>query len=153
MGLSVPAGFAQTSSRLALHQIWTSKLARRQPARATSSLGKNEVTSDTTNPSLKIFAETRVADDRIDLRKWGDSGHAAFRKLARIRHKNDLQRDAKHCSIHARRTGDPGTMLDGHGRLLRVADESLAPLFNKAAELGIPVMFRTVAYCVSQLRR
>jgi predicted TIM-barrel fold metal-dependent hydrolase len=32
---------------------------------------------------------------------------------------------------------------DGSGALLRIDDERLAPLFDKAAELGIPVMFHT----------
>ncbi|HTZ60116.1 MAG TPA: amidohydrolase family protein [Acidobacteriaceae bacterium] len=33
------------------------------------------------------------------------------------------------------------TIRDGKGNLLRVDDERLAPVFDKAAELGIPVMF------------
>jgi predicted TIM-barrel fold metal-dependent hydrolase len=33
------------------------------------------------------------------------------------------------------------TVRDGKGELLRVDDERLAPIFDKAAELGIPVMF------------
>src|SRR6202007_165026 len=33
------------------------------------------------------------------------------------------------------------TVRDGQGNLLRVDDERLAPLFDKAGELGIPVMF------------
>jgi predicted TIM-barrel fold metal-dependent hydrolase len=33
------------------------------------------------------------------------------------------------------------TVRDGKGDLLRVDDERLAPIFDKAAELGIPVMF------------
>ncbi|MBT9330106.1 amidohydrolase family protein [Paracidobacterium acidisoli] len=32
---------------------------------------------------------------------------------------------------------------DGSGELLRIDDERLAPIFDKAAELGIPVMFHT----------
>ena len=35
------------------------------------------------------------------------------------------------------------SVRDGSGRLLRIDDERLAPLFDKAAELGIPVMFHT----------
>jgi predicted TIM-barrel fold metal-dependent hydrolase len=35
------------------------------------------------------------------------------------------------------------TVRDASGELLRVDDERLAPLFDKAAELGIPVMFHT----------
>jgi predicted TIM-barrel fold metal-dependent hydrolase len=35
------------------------------------------------------------------------------------------------------------TLRDGRGLLLRVDDERLGPLFDKAAELGIPVMFHT----------
>ncbi|HVR25830.1 MAG TPA: amidohydrolase family protein [Candidatus Polarisedimenticolia bacterium] len=39
---------------------------------------------------------------------------------------------------------DLGTSIsDGHGKLLRVDDERLAPLFEKAAELGVPIMFHT----------
>jgi hypothetical protein len=33
------------------------------------------------------------------------------------------------------------SVRDGSGDLLRVDDERLAPIFDKAAELGIPVMF------------
>lgn len=35
------------------------------------------------------------------------------------------------------------TVRDGEGRLLRIDDERLAPVFDKAAELRIPVMFHT----------
>lgn len=35
------------------------------------------------------------------------------------------------------------TVRDGSGALLRIDDERLAPLFDKAAELGMPVMFHT----------
>lgn len=35
------------------------------------------------------------------------------------------------------------TVRDGSGRLLRIDDERLAPVFEKAAELKIPVMFHT----------
>lgn len=35
------------------------------------------------------------------------------------------------------------SVRDGSGALLRIDDERLAPLFDKAAELGIPVMFHT----------
>jgi predicted TIM-barrel fold metal-dependent hydrolase len=35
------------------------------------------------------------------------------------------------------------SVRDGRGRLIRVDDEWLAPLFDKAAELNVPVMFHT----------
>lgn len=35
------------------------------------------------------------------------------------------------------------TVRDGSGALLRIDDERLGPIFDKAAELGIPVMFHT----------
>lgn len=35
------------------------------------------------------------------------------------------------------------SVRDGSGKLLRIDDERLAPIFDKAAELGIPVMFHT----------
>src|SRR5450755_678193 len=39
---------------------------------------------------------------------------------------------------------DLGTSLrDAAGKLLRVDDERLAPLFEKAADLGVPIMFHT----------
>jgi predicted TIM-barrel fold metal-dependent hydrolase len=39
---------------------------------------------------------------------------------------------------------DLGTSLsDADGKVLRVDDERLAPLFEKAAELGVPIMFHT----------
>jgi hypothetical protein len=35
------------------------------------------------------------------------------------------------------------SVRDGNGELLRIDDERLAPIFDKASELGIPVMFHT----------
>lgn len=35
------------------------------------------------------------------------------------------------------------SLCDADGKLLRVDDERLAPLFEKAAELGVPIMFHT----------
>ena len=35
------------------------------------------------------------------------------------------------------------TLRDSHGKLMRVDDYQLAPLFEKAADLGIPIMFHT----------
>ncbi|MHB1023966.1 MAG: amidohydrolase family protein, partial [Acidobacteriaceae bacterium] len=35
------------------------------------------------------------------------------------------------------------SVRDGQGKLLQIDDERLAPIFDKAAELGIPVMFHT----------
>ena len=35
------------------------------------------------------------------------------------------------------------TLRDSSGKLLRIDDEGLAPVFEKAAELGVPVMFHT----------
>ena len=35
------------------------------------------------------------------------------------------------------------TVRDAHGELLRIDDERLAPIFDKAAELHVPVMFHT----------
>ncbi len=35
------------------------------------------------------------------------------------------------------------SVRDGSGKLLRIDDERLAPIFDKAAEIGVPVMFHT----------
>jgi hypothetical protein len=55
-----------------------------------------------------------------------------------------LQRMVEHGACGIKFWKDLGlSVRDGRGELVRVDDERLAPLFDKAAELGIPVMFHT----------
>jgi predicted TIM-barrel fold metal-dependent hydrolase len=55
-----------------------------------------------------------------------------------------LERMVEHGACGIKFWKDLGlSVRDASGELLRVDDERLAPLFDKAAELGIPVMFHT----------
>ncbi len=55
-----------------------------------------------------------------------------------------LERMVEHGACGIKFWKDLGlTVRDHNGELLRVDDERLAPLFEKASELGIPVMFHT----------
>jgi len=56
----------------------------------------------------------------------------------------ELERMVEHGACGMKIWKDLGTSLkDSNGSLLRVDDERLAPMFEKAAELGVPVMFHT----------
>lgn len=55
-----------------------------------------------------------------------------------------LERQVERAAIGLKFWKDLGLSIrDRHGALLSVDDERLAPIFDKAAELGIPVMFHT----------
>lgn len=57
---------------------------------------------------------------------------------------NRLEELVEHGACGLKIWKDLGTSVaDADGRLLRVDDERLAPLFDKAAELGVPIMFHT----------
>lgn len=56
----------------------------------------------------------------------------------------DLERLVEHGACGLKFWKDLGlTVRDGSGELLRIDAERLAPIFAKAAELGVPVMFHT----------
>ncbi len=55
-----------------------------------------------------------------------------------------LERQVERRAIGLKFWKDLGlSVRDRSGTLLRVDDERLAPIFDKAAELGVPVMFHT----------
>jgi predicted TIM-barrel fold metal-dependent hydrolase len=84
-----------------------------------------------------------AAPDRFATIAWMDwtdlhtSGF--FRRCA-----DRLEKMVEHGACGLKVWKDLGTSLrDSNGELLRVDDERLAPTFEKAAELGVPVMFHT----------
>lgn len=85
----------------------------------------------------------QAAPDRFATFGWMDwSGveRSDFVQLSLDR----LERLVEHGACGIKFWKDLGlTVRDGNGALLRVDDERLAPLFDKAAELRIPVMFHT----------
>jgi predicted TIM-barrel fold metal-dependent hydrolase len=85
----------------------------------------------------------RAAPDRFATIGWMDwSGieRSDFMQLSLDR----LERLVDHGACGIKFWKDLGlTVRDVSGTLLRVDDERLAPIFDKAAELGIPVMFHT----------
>jgi predicted TIM-barrel fold metal-dependent hydrolase len=85
----------------------------------------------------------RAAPDRFAAIGWMDwSGieRDDFTQLSLDR----LQRLVEHGACGLKFWKDLGlSVRDGNGDLLRVDDERLAPIFDKAAELKIPVMFHT----------
>lgn len=71
---------------------------------------------------------------------WSDLPSPGFFQRAVDR----LEELAEHGVCGLKLWKDLGTSLrDETGKLLRVDDERLAPLFEKAAELGVPIMFHT----------
>lgn len=85
----------------------------------------------------------RAAPDRfatIGWMDWSRVERADFTQLSVDR----LERLVEHGACGIKFWKDLGlTVRDAGGALLRVDDERLAPIFDKAAELNIPVMFHT----------
>lgn len=85
----------------------------------------------------------RAAPDRfasIGWMDWESIERSDFIQLSLDR----LERLVEHGACGIKFWKDLGlTVRDGTGTLLRIDDERLAPLFDKAAELKIPVMFHT----------
>lgn len=85
----------------------------------------------------------RAAADRFATMGWMDWNgveRSDFTQLSVDR----LERLVEHGACGIKFWKDLGlTVRDASGALLRVDDESLVPIFYKAAELGIPVMFHT----------
>ena len=85
----------------------------------------------------------RAAPDRFATIGWMDwSGveRSDFVELSLDR----LERLVEHGAVGIKFWKDLGLHIrDASGQLLHIDDERLAPLFDKAAELGIPVMFHT----------
>jgi predicted TIM-barrel fold metal-dependent hydrolase len=85
----------------------------------------------------------RAAPDRfaaIGWMDWSDIERGDFVQLTLDRMERLVERGARGIKFWK----DFGlTVRDSAGGLLRIDDERLAPIFEKAAELGIPVMFHT----------
>ncbi len=85
----------------------------------------------------------RAAPDRfasIGWMDWTGIERPGFIQLSLDR----LERLVEHGARGIKFWKDLGlSVRDASGQLLRIDDECLAPLFDKAAELGIPVMFHT----------
>jgi predicted TIM-barrel fold metal-dependent hydrolase len=85
----------------------------------------------------------RAAPDRfatIGWMDWTGIERSNFTQLSLDR----LERMVEHGACGIKFWKDLGlTVRDASGALLRIDDERLAPIFEKAAELGIPVMFHT----------
>lgn len=102
------------------------------------------ITMQTGQEALNILDRFhRAAPDRFHSYGWMDwSGieRDDFIQLSLDR----LERLVEHGAHGIKFWKDLGLSIrDGSGVLLRIDDERLAPLFDKAAELGIPVMFHT----------
>lgn len=102
------------------------------------------ITMQTGNDALVMIKKYRDASAQrfstIGWMDWKGSEQPGF--FARA--VEDLERLVEHGAIGIKFWKDLGlSVRDSHGELLRVDDERLAPLFEKAGELCIPVMFHT----------
>src|ERR1022692_1889719 len=94
---------------------------------------------------VSIWSSSTTQPHRADLRTygwmdWSDLQSPGFF----LRAVNRLEDLVAHGACGLKLWKDLGTSLtDADGKLLRVDDERLAPLFEKAAELGVPIMFHT----------
>lgn len=98
-------------------------------------------TGDEALETMKRFQ--RAAPERIHTigwMDWHDLGEEGFveRSVERI------ERLVEHGAVGMKFWKDLGlSVRNNDGTILRIDDERLAPLFDKAGELGIPVMFHT----------
>lgn len=102
------------------------------------------ITMHTGNAAYRIMDRFRQADrDRfhtIGWMEWSDLNRSNFIQLTVARLEALAERGA--CGIKFWK--DFGlTLRDAEDRLLRIDDERFAPIFDKAAELGLAVMFHT----------
>jgi len=85
----------------------------------------------------------RAAPDRFATIGWMDWNGIERKDFPRVS-MDRLERLVEHGACGIKFWKDLGlTVRDASGALLRVDDERLAPIFDKAAELCIPVMFHT----------
>jgi predicted TIM-barrel fold metal-dependent hydrolase len=102
------------------------------------------ITMQTGNAALaQIHRYHAAAPDRFRTIGWMDWSDVTepdfFRKSV-----DRLEQLVEHGAVGLKMWKDLGlTVRDASGELLRVDDERLAPIFEKAAELRIPVMFHT----------
>jgi hypothetical protein len=102
------------------------------------------ITMKTGDESLRMIEKFHAADAKrfytIGWMDWSDVTESNFLALTLQRLETLVERGA----VGIKFWKDLGlSVRDAEGELLRVDDERLAPIFDKAAELGIPVMFHT----------
>jgi predicted TIM-barrel fold metal-dependent hydrolase len=102
------------------------------------------ITMKTGQKALEIIKKFHNADhqrfDTIGWMDWSGVERSDFVQVSLDRLEQLVERGAKGIKFWK----DLGlSVRDGKGNLMRVDDERLAPLFDKAAQLSIPVMFHT----------
>jgi predicted TIM-barrel fold metal-dependent hydrolase len=102
------------------------------------------ITMQTGEEALRMIEKFHAADasrfSTIGWMDWSDVDRFDFVQLTCDR----LERLVEHGACGIKFWKDLGlTVCDAQGRLLRIDDERLAPIFDKAAALHIPVMFHT----------
>ncbi|MGC2160888.1 MAG: amidohydrolase family protein [Silvibacterium sp.] len=102
------------------------------------------ITMKTGDEALRMIEKFHAADasrfSAIGWMDWSDVTHPDFVKRTLDR----LERLVSHGARGIKFWKDFGlTVRDADGNLLRIDDERYAPIFDKAAALGIPVMFHT----------
>lgn len=102
------------------------------------------ITMRTGDEGLRMIEKFLAADARrfatIGWMDWTGVGEPGFARRACA----GLERMVERGAVGIKFWKDLGLTLRGpDGALVRIDDERLAPIFDKAAELGIPVMFHT----------
>jgi predicted TIM-barrel fold metal-dependent hydrolase len=102
------------------------------------------ITMKTGDAALRMMEKFRCADASrfatIGWMDWTGVGQADFVR----RSCETLERLVERGAVGIKFWKDLGlSVRDASGELVRIDDERLAPIFDKAAELGIPVMFHT----------
>lgn len=102
------------------------------------------ITMKTGDEALAIITRFHsVAPDRFATIGWMDWSGIERRDFPKVA-VDRLEKLVEHGACGIKFWKDLGLQVrDESGTLLRVDDERLAPIFDKAAELGIPVMFHT----------
>ena len=102
------------------------------------------ITMRTGDEALRMLKKFHSADPyrfaTIGWMDWSGVGEPGF-----VQHACDeLERLVEHGAVGMKFWKDLGlTVRDPQGQLVRIDDERLAPIFDKAAELRVPVMFHT----------
>jgi predicted TIM-barrel fold metal-dependent hydrolase len=102
------------------------------------------ITMRTGGEAMRMIEKFHAADpDRfatIGWMNWTGVGEPGFVERAC----DELERLVERGAVGIKFWKDLGlTVREPHGLLVRIDDERLAPIFDKAAEMGIPVMFHT----------
>jgi len=101
------------------------------------------ITMKTGDAALEMIRRFHSASDRFSTIGWMDWSGVEKPDFAQ-RSVERLEQLVEHGACGLKFWKDLGlSVRDASGELLRVDDERLAPIFDKATELGIPVMFHT----------